>query len=176
MKVINLWLILVLVLFHLAAPCLGEEGATTGGVSEGAAHSIQSEAKGDEGGQDSQRPPYNPVGKRDPFRPFIKLVEEKPLERSASEKQFVAPIKRYPLKEFRLAGILWVGNQPRAMVVDPEQNTYYLGVGDEIGNMNGRVIEIRENGILVEESSYTEDVFGVVQEKKTKSVLAFVEK
>jgi Tfp pilus assembly protein PilP len=165
-----------MVLF-LATPCLGQEATAPGGSTNGTARSLQAGVKEGEGGrQDSQRPPYDPTGKRDPFKPFIKLVEEKTIERPAYEKQFIAPIKRYPLKEFRLAGILWVGNQPRAMVVDPEQNTYYLGVGDEIGNMNGKIIEIRENGILVEERSYAEDIFGVVQEKKTKSVLAFVEK
>jgi len=87
----------------------------------------------------------------------------------------VPPIKRYPLEQFRLVGILWAGQQPKAMIVDPEKNTYVLGIGDEIGNSQGRIIEVRESGILVEEKRQLEDVFGQKKIEVRKSVLAFRE-
>ena len=120
-----------------------------------------------------QRPLYNSVGKRDPFRPFIRIVEQKEVKPQIS--QLVPPIKRYPLEEFRLVGILWTGQQPKAMIVDPEKNTYVLGIGDEIGNSQGKIVEIRDNGILVEEKKQFEDIFGQKKIETKKSILAFRE-
>src|SRR3989304_7928737 len=117
----------------------------------------------------TQKPSVN----RDPFRPFIKIVEKKEVETEVGKS--VPPIKRYPLEQFRLVGIVWVGEQPKVMVVDPEKNTYVLGVGDEIGSKQGKIIEVRESGIMVEEKNYFEDVFGQKKVETVKSVLAFRE-
>jgi len=59
------------------------------------------------------------------------------------------------------------------MVVDPEANTYFLGVGDKIGNSDGEILEVRENGILVQEKAKVENVYGEVKVETKKSVLAF---
>ena len=59
------------------------------------------------------------------------------------------------------------------MVVDPEGNTYFLGDGDRIGNKEGEIVEVRENGLLVEETIRSEDVYGEVKVEIKKSVLAF---
>ena len=114
-----------------------------------------------------------PLVNRDPFKPFIKIVEKKEVETEVGKS--VPPIKRYPLEQFRLVGIVWVGEQPKVMVVDPEKNTYFLGVGDEIGSREGKIIEVRESGIMVEEKNYFEDVFGKKKVETVKSVLAFRE-
>ena len=116
---------------------------------------------------------YKPLVNRDPFKPFIKIVEKKEVETEVSKS--LPPIKRYPLEQFRLVGIVWVGVQPKVMVVDPEKNTYVLGVGDEIGSRQGKLIEVRESGIMVEEKNYFEDVFGQKKVETVKSVLAFRE-
>lgn len=109
---------------------------------------------------------------RDPFRPFIKLVSE---EKESGDGSLVPPIRRYELHEFRIAGILWIEGEPRAMVVDPEKNTYYLAVGDEIGNMGGVILEIRESGMLVKETRRYEDLFGESKVEVRKVVLSFQE-
>src|SRR3972149_3615563 len=96
-------------------------------------------------------------------------------EVEAQINKSLPPIKRYPLEQFRLVGIVWVGEQPKAMVVDPEKNTHFLGVGDEIGSKQGKIIEVRESGIMVEEKKYFEDVFGKKKVETVKSVLAFRE-
>lgn len=114
-----------------------------------------------------------PLVNRDPFRPFIKIFEKK--EVGTQINKSLPPIKRYPLEQFRLVGIVWVGEQPKAMVVDPEKNTYVLGVGDEIGSKQGKIIEVREGGIMVEEKKYFEDVLGQKKVETVKSVLAFRE-
>lgn len=117
------------------------------------------------------RPLYQAFGKRDPFKPFIK----EPKEREASISETTPPIKRFPLDEYRIVGIVWVDNEPRAMVVDPEKNTYFLGRSDEIGNRNGVILEVSENGLLVNEKRYFEDVFGEQKIEVKKSVLAFAD-
>ncbi|MCC6712346.1 MAG: pilus assembly protein PilP [Candidatus Dadabacteria bacterium] len=116
------------------------------------------------------RPPYDPAGKRDPFKPFIKLVDVP----AAGPAPVVAPpIQRYSLDQFRISGIVWMSGKPRAMVVDPEGNTYFLGGGDRIGNKEGEILEVRENGLLVEETVRSEDVYGEVKVETKRSVLAF---
>ncbi len=122
---------------------------------------------------DSLRPPekprYDSTGMRDPFKPFIRLVD-----RPSSPLPIVRPpIRRYPLNSFRLAGIIWIGNEPKAMIVDPETNTYFLGVGDKIGNKDGEILEVRESGILVQEKTKLENVYGEVRTEVKRSVLAF---
>lgn len=117
------------------------------------------------------RPLYQSFGKRDPFKPFIK----EPKEREATISETTPPIKRFPLDEYRIVGIVWVDNEPKAMVVDPEKNTYFLGPTDEIGNRNGVILEVSENGLLVNEKRYFEDVFGEQKVEVKKSVLAFAD-
>ncbi len=118
-----------------------------------------------------RRPLYQAFGKRDPFKPFIK----EPKEREATISETTPPIKRFPLDEYRIVGIVWVDNVPRAMVVDPEKNTYFLGRTDEIGNRNGVILEVSENGLLVTEKRFFEDVFGEQKVEVKKSVLAFAD-
>jgi Tfp pilus assembly protein PilP len=115
------------------------------------------------------KPLYQPFGKRDPFKPFIK----EPKENEATISETTPPIKRFPLDEYRIVGIVWVENVPKAMVVDPEKNTYFLGKTDEIGNKNGIILEVSENGLLVNEKRFFEDVFGEQKVEIKKSVLAF---
>ncbi|HSE83203.1 MAG TPA: pilus assembly protein PilP [Thermodesulfobacteriota bacterium] len=125
-------------------------------------------------GASSQDTAYDPSGKRDPFKPFIKLTE-KEKETKPSVSELIPPIQRYSLEEFKLVGVLWMQKQPKAMIVDPEKNTYVLSVGDEIGNMQGRIVEIRNNGILVQEKKHFENIFGEKKVETATSVLAFRE-
>lgn len=114
-------------------------------------------------------PRYDSAGKRDPFKPFLKLVDI-PVGPSTVVRP---PIQRYPLNQFRIAGIVWIGDQPQAMIVDPEANTYFLGVGDKIGDKEGEILEVRESGLLVQERARLENVYGEVKVEVRKSVLAF---
>lgn len=116
-----------------------------------------------------EAPRYDSAGKRDPFKPFLKLIDI-PVGPSPVVRP---PIQRYPLNQFRIVGIVWIGNQPQAMVVDPEANTYFLGVGDKIGDKEGEILEVRESGLLVQETARLENVYGEVKVEVRKSVLAF---
>lgn len=119
----------------------------------------------------SGSPLYNPAGKRDPFKPFIQA----PREEEVVITEATPPLKKYSLNEYRITGIVWVSNEPKAVVVDPEGNTYFLGKGDEIGNRNGVITEVRESGLLVKEKRFFEDVFGNKKVEVKNSILAFVD-
>jgi type IV pilus assembly protein PilP len=116
-----------------------------------------------------EKAPYDSAGKRDPFKPFLNLVDT-PVGPSPIVRP---PIQRYPLNQFRISGIVWIGGSPQAMVVDPEANTYFLGVGDKIGNKDGVITEVRVTGLLVQETARLENVYGVVKVEVKESGLAF---
>jgi len=117
----------------------------------------------------NEKPPYDSTGMRDPFKPFIKLADTP----SAPSVVLRPPIQRYPLNQFRIVGIVWIGGKPQAMIVDPEGNTYFLGAGDKIGSSDGEILEVRQNGILVQEKTRLENVYGEVKIEVKQSVLAF---
>lgn len=117
---------------------------------------------------------YNPIDKRDPFKPFLKVVTSD-RELNPEIDPLAPPIKRYKLDQFKLVGVFWLENTPQAMIVDPEKNTYMLTVGDEVGNREGKIIEIRENGISVQERKYFINADGLRSIKLSKSILAFKE-
>ncbi len=118
---------------------------------------------------------YNPIDKRDPFKPFLKVVDAGDRELNPEIDPLAPPIKRYKLDQFKLVGVFWLENTPQAMIVDPEKNTYMLTVGDEVGNREGKIIEIRENGISVQERKYFINADGLRSIKLSKSILAFKE-
>ena len=118
---------------------------------------------------------YNPKDKRDPFKPFVKVVD-KEVEIKPEFNPLLPPIKRFALTQFKLVGVMWLESIPQAMLTDPEKNTYILKVGDEIGNRQGSIVEIRENGIAVEEKYYLENAEGQRSVEIRKSILAFSEK
>lgn len=118
----------------------------------------------------NNEPFYTSQGRRDPFKPFIKEVET---DLGPELDTLLPPIKKYSLDAFKLVGVILVNKETKAMIVDPEKNTYYLGVGDEIGNREGVIIEVRDSGILVQEKRRFEDVFGNKKIEVKDSVLAF---
>jgi len=118
---------------------------------------------------------YNPTDKRDPFKPFVKVVD-KEIEIKPEFNPLLPPIKRFALSQFKLVGVMWLESVPQAMLTDPERNTYILNVGDEIGNRQGSIVEIRENGIAVEEKYYLENAEGQRSVEIRKSILAFTDK
>ena len=99
---------------------------------------------------------YNPEGKPDPFKPFIKVVEKKnPAEKAPgtqlTEEQavFLSPLQRFSTEEFRLTGIVLTGTKKFAMVESPEGKHYILHRNTLIGVNEGRVIKIFSDSVVV---------------------------
>ena len=98
---------------------------------------------------------YNPLGKPDPFRPFVEVevaVKKKDEKKgAASEVASIFPLQRVSAEQFRVVGI--TGDQMRrvAVVEDATKKFYPLFAGTHIGLHNGKVIEIMADRVIVEE-------------------------
>lgn len=107
---------------------------------------------------------YNPVGLRDPFEPFIKLVEEKKVRETAPRLVVPqTPLQRYSTDELKLAGVVWGDEgKARALIEDPQGKGYAVGIGTLVGDRGGRVARILADRIIIEERF--KDILG--EEKK----------
>lgn len=98
---------------------------------------------------------YNPVGKPDPFRPFVEIDTAKAAEKGGKDDKkdmsSIFPLQRVATANFRVVGI--AGDQIRrvAIVEDAAKKFYPLFKGTYIGLKNGRVIEIMADRVIVEE-------------------------
>jgi type IV pilus assembly protein PilP len=88
---------------------------------------------------------YTPAGRRDPFMPIIVKEEKKAL---AGAK---APLERFPVNEFKLAGIVWGGLGYHAMLEGPDGKGYFIRVGTKIGPNQGVVRKITQTTMIIEE-------------------------
>ncbi len=94
---------------------------------------------------------YKSNGRKDPFRPFIDFSQ---IERSIPTEtdRPLTPLEKYALNQYRLVGIILAGDMENyALVEDPENIGYTVRAGDMIGNMSGRVKEIKFNEVIIEE-------------------------
>ena len=89
---------------------------------------------------------YNPEGKQDPFRSFVRVT----LMNDAGTLS--SPLERFDLSQLAVTGIIWGPKNPRALVMDPAGKGYIVGVGTLIGKNNGKVVRIEDNRILVKET------------------------
>jgi type IV pilus assembly protein PilP len=90
---------------------------------------------------------YNPVGKADPFKPFIQLTPEK-LPKSA----FLTPLQKYDISQLRLVAIITLPEGNVALVEDQQGRGYFLKRGTAIGRHEGKVKAILKDRVLIEEA------------------------
>lgn len=88
--------------------------------------------------------PYNPVGRRDPFRPFtLDIHQEVHVQ--------LTPLQRYELGQLTVVATVWDASVPRAMVEDSVGMGYIIGVGTPIGRNGGVITAIEPERVVVEE-------------------------
>jgi len=94
---------------------------------------------------------YNPLGKPDPFRPFVEVEVAVKNKDEKKEVASIFPLQRVKAEQFRVVGI--AGDQMRrvAVVEDATKKFYPLFTGTHIGLHNGKVIEIMADRVIVEE-------------------------
>jgi type IV pilus assembly protein PilP len=92
--------------------------------------------------------PFDPAGKRDPFRPYVTSAE---LAERRSKEQ-LSPLQRLELSQLRLVAIVWGMRRNHAMVEDSGGVGYVLRVGTKVGPNGGRVARITPDAVYVEES------------------------
>ena len=94
---------------------------------------------------------YNPLGKPDPFQPFIDIEALPKKKEKAQKVESIFPLQRAAVESFKLVGI--VGDQTRRMAVveDAGKKYYPIFVGTHIGLNNGKVTEILADRVTVDE-------------------------
>jgi type IV pilus assembly protein PilP len=107
---------------------------------------------------------YNPVGKPDPFLPFImsEILEKKKVEKKEKEAVFsIFPLQRAEAERYRVVGIAGDKDHRVAVCEDAAKKFYPLLIGTRIGLHNGKVVEIMADRVIVEE----------IENKKAKRII-----
>jgi type IV pilus assembly protein PilP len=89
---------------------------------------------------------YDPTGKRDPFRSFVR---DKLREDIADVE---SPLEQFELGQLTISGVVWQADRRRALVLDPSGQAYVVKTGDRIGKNDGVVTEIGDSALVVLES------------------------
>jgi len=90
---------------------------------------------------------YNPVGKPDPFKPFIQLTPEK-MRKTA----FLTPLQKYDISQLKLVAIITLPEGSVALVEDQQGKGYFLKRGTAIGRRDGKVKAIHKDRVIIEEA------------------------
>lgn len=96
---------------------------------------------------------YNPIGKRDPFQSFISDgdpsggVDGPP--RTGTQK--------YELDQYKLVGIIWGVERPRALMEDPDKVGHVAEIGTYVGRNWGKITMITSGEVVVTEEYQTID-------------------
>jgi type IV pilus assembly protein PilP len=88
---------------------------------------------------------YDPAGKPDPFRSFVKLQDE-------LGDGLTTPLERFDLTQLEVTAIIWGADRARALIRDPAGKGYIVSSGTPIGKNKGRVISIQDNVVVVKET------------------------
>jgi Tfp pilus assembly protein PilP len=96
---------------------------------------------------------YDPKGKIDPFKPFVRLELPTPVAKKGPEKLAgnLTPLQRVGLDKVRVTGIAGMSSKRIAMVEDGGGKGYMVYVGTFIGMNGGKVIQILPDRVIVEE-------------------------
>ena len=67
------------------------------------------------------------------------------------------PLQKYEIDEYRLVGIIWGIDRPRALVEDPDLVGHVMEIGTYIGKNWGKVTQITSTEVVVTEEYQTMD-------------------
>jgi type IV pilus assembly protein PilP len=88
---------------------------------------------------------YDPTGKRDPFRSFVK-------DKLREDIEIESPLEQFELGQLTISGVVWQADRRRALVLDPSGQAYVVKTGDRLGKNDGVVTEISDSALVVLES------------------------
>lgn len=89
---------------------------------------------------------YPPIGKRDPFRSFI---VKGPNNSNSSEAS--GPLQKHDIDQYKLTGIVWDIDEPKALVEDPDGRGHVISLGTIIGKNWGKVTQIKPEALVITE-------------------------
>ncbi len=108
---------------------------------------------------------YNPLGKPDPFKPFIQMTPSKAYSKNVPQ----TPLQKYEISQLTLVAIIMTPEGNIALVEDSAGKGYFLKKGTEIGKNDGKVKQILRDKVIIEE--VYEDIFG---QKKINEISLFI--
>ena len=111
--------------------------------------------------------PYDPAGRRDPFRPPRVGAAQ-----HAGEQR--TPLQRYEITQLRLVAVIYDTKEPRAVVEDDQGLGYIVRVGTPIGPNGGQVRGIEKGRVLITEDSV--DYYGEHRENQVTMELRTTER
>ena len=111
--------------------------------------------------------PYDPAGRRDPFRPPRVGV-------TAHTGEQRTPLQRYEIAQLRLVAVIYDTKDPRAVVEDDQGLGYIVHVGTPIGPNGGEVRGIERGRVLITEDSV--DYYGEHRENQVTMELRTAER
>jgi len=97
---------------------------------------------------------YNPMGKPDPFKPFIQLT---PVTAGARGGP-LTPLQRYEISQLKLVAIISAPDGNMALVEDSAGKGFFLKKGTLVGKNDGKVTKILKDRVILEELYL--DVYG----------------
>ncbi len=95
---------------------------------------------------------YKGLEGRDPFKePALELIREEtiPLGPLVGATQV---LERYELDQLKLKGVIWGVDDPKALILDPAGQTHVVKKGQRMGKNRGKIVEIREEELIIMES------------------------
>jgi type IV pilus assembly protein PilP len=93
---------------------------------------------------------YNPIGKRDPYRPFF------PTKPPGPDACSHDPLQCFAVEQLELTGVVW-GVRPRALLEDPSGGSHVVELGTYVGNRWGRITHIESGAVVVTEEYLSGD-------------------
>jgi len=97
---------------------------------------------------------YDPVGKKDPFKPFLQMAST----RGSSRNVPLTPLEKYEISQLKLVAIISSPEGNIALIEDSAGKGYFLKKGIGIGKNEGKVARILKDKVVIEETY--QDVFG----------------
>lgn len=97
---------------------------------------------------------YDPKGKIDPFKPFVRIEIPTAVKKGPEKKKYtgnLTPLQRVPLDKVRVTGIAGSAAKRVALVEDGLGKAYMVYLGTLMGENGGRVIQIFPDRVIVEE-------------------------
>lgn len=88
---------------------------------------------------------YSPVGKRDPFRSFYKVIKSK------AKAKIGGILTHFEIDQLKLTAIISGISRPRAQVELPDGKGVVVKVGTRIGKNYGRVVRIKNDEVVIAE-------------------------
>jgi len=134
-----------------------EEAVSTGGAAGAPALSGTQPAGSLRDTFSTVPPRYSAEGKIDPFLPLFSEGTESGAGEDQPKRE-LTPLEKIDLSQLRLVAILRARSGNRAMVEDATGKGYILSSGIYVGMSSGKVTEILEDRVVVEEE--TKDIFG----------------